>query len=134
MPPASYIIYASTHVREQSMQRFMGPESAFREIGCAPRDPGERFVCLVVSFVFWSFLSLVFLRLTLKPSTIPSAFTRRSATSRRSFEKLLMEKENQKSNYPSSAFSKTDHAAQKSLNTTGQWSLTKRSTSIFDVR
>jgi hypothetical protein len=36
------------------------------------------------------------------------------------FEKLLMEKENQKSNYTLSAFSKTDHAAQKSLNTTGQ--------------
>src|ERR1700737_25055 len=36
------------------------------------------------------------------------------------FEKLLMEKENQKSNYTLSAFSKTDHAPQKSLNTTGQ--------------
>jgi len=35
------------------------------------------------------------------------------------FEKLLMEKENQKSNYTLSAFSKTEHAAQKSLNTTG---------------
>ena len=33
------------------------------------------------------------------------------------FEKLLMEKENQKSNYTLSAFSKTDHAPQKSLNT-----------------
>src|SRR5258705_9494948 len=30
---------------------------------------------------FWCFRSLIFLRLTLKPSTIPSAFTRRSATS-----------------------------------------------------
>src|SRR5258707_7781720 len=69
-------------------------------------------------FAFF-FRSLVFLRLTLKPSTFPSAFTRRSATSRRLSSKLLMEKENQKSNYTLSAFSKTEHAAQKSLNTTG---------------
>jgi hypothetical protein len=35
------------------------------------------------------------------------------------FEKLLVEKENQKSKYTLSAFSKTEPAAQKSLNTTG---------------
>jgi hypothetical protein len=75
----------------------------------------------VISFVFFAFfsffgLSSINIETFYIPKPLHSALDHISPLE---FERVLMEKENQKSNYTSSAFSKTEHAASKSRNTTG---------------